>query len=65
MKNLYHIDCPVRLPDIWMYLQQIVNAQKSKQKEVVDMIQMAEDDVAQVNDMLSMLQDAKEVRIST
>lgn len=29
------------------------------------MIQMAEDDVAQVNDILSMLQDAKEVRYHT
>lgn len=39
-----------------------MNALKSKQKEVEDMIQMAEDAVAQVNDILSMLQDAKEVR---
>ncbi len=34
----------------------------SKQKEVNDQLQMAEDDVAQVNDMLSMLHDSKEVR---
>ncbi|XP_028307698.1 laminin subunit alpha-5 isoform X2 [Gouania willdenowi] len=31
-----------------------------KQKEVMDLLNMAEDDVAQVNDLLSMLQDAKE-----
>ncbi|XP_070695085.1 laminin subunit alpha-5 [Pempheris klunzingeri] len=32
----------------------------SKQKEVNDQLQMAEDDVAQVNDVLSMLHDSKE-----
>ncbi|CAJ1084378.1 laminin subunit alpha-5 isoform X1 [Xyrichtys novacula] len=32
----------------------------SKQKEVNDQLNMAEDDVAQVNDMLSMLHDSKE-----
>lgn len=34
----------------------------AKQREVYDQLDMAEDDVAQVNDLLSMLQDAKEVR---
>lgn len=33
-----------------------------KQKEVNDQLQMAEDDVAQVNDVLTMLHDSKEVR---
>lgn len=33
-----------------------------KQKEVNDQLQMAEDDVAQVNDVLAMLHDSKEVR---
>lgn len=33
----------------------------SKQREVNDLLNMAEDDVAQVNDLLSMLQDSKEV----
>nr|XP_046253250.1 laminin subunit alpha-5 isoform X2 [Scatophagus argus] len=32
----------------------------SKQSEVTDQLQMAEDDVAQVNDLLSMLHDSKE-----
>ncbi|XP_044207309.1 laminin subunit alpha-5 isoform X2 [Thunnus albacares] len=32
----------------------------SKQKEVTDQLHMAEDDVAQVNDLLSMLHDSKE-----
>ncbi|XP_022533328.2 laminin subunit alpha-5 isoform X2 [Astyanax mexicanus] len=40
--------------------QQKVNDLKKKQKEVTDTMQMAEDDVAQVNDMLAMLQDSKE-----
>lgn len=35
-----------------------------KQKEVNDQLQMAEDDVAQVNDVLTMLHDSKEVRTS-
>lgn len=34
----------------------------SKQTEVNELIQMSEDDVAQVNDLLSVLQDSKEVR---
>lgn len=37
----------------------------SKQKEVNDQLNMAEDDVAQVNDVLTMLHDSKEVRTST
>lgn len=37
----------------------------SKQKEVNDQLQMAEDDIAAVNDVLSMLQDSKEVRTLT
>ncbi|TUI56729.1 Laminin subunit alpha-5 [Bagarius yarrelli] len=41
------------------YMQK-VNTLKSKWKEVEDVVQMAEEDVAQVNDMLAMLQDAKE-----
>lgn len=36
-----------------------------KQKEVNDQLQMAEDDVAQVNDVLTMLHDSKEVRTNT
>ncbi|XP_066526408.1 laminin subunit alpha-5 isoform X2 [Hoplias malabaricus] len=40
--------------------QEKVNELRNKQKEVEDTMQMAEEDVAQVNDMLSMLQDAKE-----
>ncbi|XP_072512537.1 laminin subunit alpha-5 isoform X2 [Salminus brasiliensis] len=40
--------------------QQKVNDLRKKQKEVEDIMQMAEDNVAQVNDMLSMLQDSKE-----
>lgn len=35
----------------------------SKQKEVNDQLNMAEDDVAQVNDMLPMLHDSKEVSV--
>lgn len=34
----------------------------SKHKEVNEQLHMAEDDVAQVNDVLSMLHDSKEVR---
>ena len=34
---------------------------KEKEKEVKDLQEMAEDDVAQVNDLLVMLQDSKEV----
>lgn len=34
----------------------------SKQTEVNELIQISEDDVAQVNEMLSVLQDSKEVR---
>lgn len=34
----------------------------SREAEVNEHIQMSEDDVAQVNDLLSVLQDAKEVR---
>lgn len=34
----------------------------SKQAEVNDQLQMAEDDVTHVNDVLSMLHDSKEVR---
>lgn len=33
-----------------------------KQKEVNDQLHMAEDDIAQVNDVLPMLHDSKEVR---
>ncbi|XP_036446627.1 laminin subunit alpha-5 isoform X2 [Colossoma macropomum] len=40
--------------------QQKVNDLRKKQKEVEDMVHMAEDAVAQVIDMLAMLQDAKE-----
>lgn len=36
-----------------------------KQKEVNDQLQIAEDDVAQVNDVLTMLHDSKEVRTNT
>lgn len=35
----------------------------AKQKEVSDQLNMAEDDVAQVNDMLPMLHDSKEVSV--
>lgn len=34
----------------------------SKQTEVNELIQISEDDVARVNEMLSVLQDSKEVR---
>lgn len=34
----------------------------SRQAEVNEHIQMSEDDVAQVNDLLSVLQESKEVR---
>lgn len=37
----------------------------SKQKEVNDQLQMAEEDVAQVNDLLSMLHESQEVRTCT
>lgn len=36
----------------------------SKQTEVNELIQMSEDGVAQVNDLLSVLQDSKEVRVN-
>lgn len=36
----------------------------SRQAEVSEHIQMSEDDVAQVNDLLSVLQESKEVRTS-
>lgn len=35
-----------------------------KQQEVTDQLQMAEDDVAQVADIVPMLQESKEVRTS-
>lgn len=38
-----------------------MNELQEKQKEVEQQLQMAEDDVTQVNDLLSMLQDSKEV----
>ncbi|XP_052396695.1 laminin subunit alpha-5-like [Carassius gibelio] len=41
-------------------LQNLVNNLLKKQEEVENQLQMAEDDVAQVNDLLSMLQDSKE-----
>ncbi|XP_057219104.1 laminin subunit alpha-5 isoform X1 [Triplophysa rosa] len=41
-------------------LQKIMNDLLEKQKEVEQQLQMAEDDVTQVNDLLSMLQDSKE-----
>ncbi|XP_043080700.1 laminin subunit alpha-5 isoform X1 [Puntigrus tetrazona] len=41
-------------------LQNTVNNLLKKQKEVENQLQMAEDDVTQVNDLLSMLQDSKE-----
>nr|XP_009294934.1 laminin subunit alpha-5 isoform X1 [Danio rerio] len=41
-------------------LQKKVNSLHEKYKEVVSQLQMAEDDVTQVNDLLSMLQDSKE-----
>ncbi|XP_016099348.1 laminin subunit alpha-5 [Sinocyclocheilus grahami] len=41
-------------------LQNIVNNLLKKQKEVENQLQMAEDDVTQVNELLSMLQDFKE-----
>uniref|UniRef100_A0A9J8BJ37 Laminin subunit alpha-5 n=1 Tax=Cyprinus carpio carpio TaxID=630221 RepID=A0A9J8BJ37_CYPCA len=41
-------------------LQNTVNNLLKKQKDVENQLQMAEDDVTQVNDLLSMLQDSKE-----
>uniref|UniRef100_A0A671KQZ1 Laminin subunit alpha-5 n=1 Tax=Sinocyclocheilus anshuiensis TaxID=1608454 RepID=A0A671KQZ1_9TELE len=41
-------------------MQNIVNNLLKKQKEVENQLQMAEDDVTQVNELLSMLQDSKE-----
>ncbi|XP_016088609.1 laminin subunit alpha-5-like [Sinocyclocheilus grahami] len=41
-------------------LQNTVNNLLKKQKEVENQLQMADDDVTQVNDLLSMLQDSKE-----
>ncbi|XDV45701.1 hypothetical protein PO909_013751 [Leuciscus waleckii] len=41
-------------------VQKIIKNLREKQKEVENLKQMAEDDVTQVNDLLSMLQDSKE-----
>ncbi|XP_051518234.1 laminin subunit alpha-5 [Myxocyprinus asiaticus] len=41
-------------------VQKRINDLREKYKEVENLLQMAEDDVTQVNDMLSMLQDSKE-----
>lgn len=69
MKDLQNVDF-----SIWfwfwvtVYFHHVVHVQRriedlvSKQTEVNDLIQMSEDDVAQVNDLLSVLQDSKEVR---
>lgn len=47
---------------MFIFIQRSIEDLLSRQAEVNEHIQMSEDDVAQVNDLLSRLQDSKEVR---
>lgn len=45
-----------------LLLQRRTEELQRRESEAVEQLQMAEDDVAQVNDLLAALQDSKEVR---
>lgn len=58
----------VRVRSVFLYFHHVVHVQRRMEDlvaietEVKELIQISEDDVAQVNDLLSVLQDSKEAR---